>query len=59
MIIDVDRLRHDLTDYYGAAMTSGFPRAMMELDRVESASEEELVDIAVECGMDLADYEVI
>ena len=45
-MIDYDRLRSDLMDYYGTAMVGGFPMAVIELGQVERASEAELIRIA-------------
>ena len=57
MTIDVDKLRRDLMDYFGSAMQY-YPQAVIELSKVESASPEELVNIALANGFDLSDYEV-
>lgn len=57
MDIDVDALRRDLKDYYGSAMCSGFPMAVVELSQVESASPQELVELSQRAGFDLCDYE--
>lgn len=54
--MDIERLREDLKDYYGTAMASGFPMAMMDLSEVEHASEEELVKKAIQNGMDISKY---
>ena len=54
--MDIERLREDLKDYYGTAMTSGFSMAMMDLSEVEHASEEELVRKAIHNGMDISKY---
>ncbi len=43
---DYDSLRHDLMDYYGTAMCGGFPMAVIDLGKVERASESELLRIA-------------
>ena len=40
--LDTERLRRDLEDDYGTAMSSGFPMAMMEMSEVERASDREL-----------------
>ena len=56
MKIDFDKLRSDLIDYFGTAMMSGFGMAIMDLSKVERASEEELIKIALECNFDLNDY---
>ncbi len=58
IIIDDNRLQRDLEDYYGSAMFSGFPMALMDLSRMEYASGDELAVLANECGFDLARYMV-
>ncbi|MBR0208001.1 MAG: hypothetical protein IJQ43_03805 [Oscillospiraceae bacterium] len=57
MKIDVSRLRDDLEDYYGTAMFSGMPMAVIELSQAETASPQELVDMARRAGFDLGRYE--
>ena len=59
MNIDIDKLRNDLINYFGTAMASGYGMAVLDLSRVERASDEELVRIALECGFDLNDYVVL
>ncbi len=54
--MDYKKLRKDLVDYYGSAMSGGFPMAMMDLAKVEKALDDELVRIAVEVGFDLNKY---
>ena len=54
--INIQKLRKDLVDYFGTAMFGVSPIAMMELSKVESASEEELLEIANENGFDIEDY---
>lgn len=56
MHIDNDKLRKDLKDYFGTAMFGGAPLAMMDMVQVESASEDELVEIAKRNGFDITDY---
>ena len=59
MIIDADGLREDLkNECYGAFYGGGFGGALMESFDIESASDEELVEIALSKGIDLTDYEV-
>ena len=58
MVIDIDALRRDLIDYYGSAMFSGMHAAMMDLTKVENASPEEVVEIALENHFDLSKYQV-
>ena len=57
MDIDISRLRSDLEDYYGSAMFSGFPAAVVELTQVENGSPQELVELSRRAGFDLNDYE--
>ena len=57
MTIDVDKLRDDLINYFGSAMQF-YPQAVIELSEVESASPEELVNIALKNGFNLEDYEI-
>ena len=59
MNIDIKKLREDLINYFGTAMASGFGMAVMDLSRVERASDEELIRIALDCGFDLNDYVVL
>ncbi len=54
--IDIDRLRRDMKDYYGTAMFNASPMAVMDLSRVERASDMEIVEIAQKNGVDLSDY---
>ena len=54
--IDVNRLRRDLMDYFGTAMFNASPLAVMDLSRVERASDMDVVKIAQENGMDLREY---
>ena len=56
--IDIDDLRRDMMDYYGSAMSSGFPMAVVDLTRVERASGEELVQMAIDAGVDIRKYSV-
>ena len=59
MIIDVDDLRKDLlNDSYGAAFGGGFGGALMEAFDIERASDEEIVQIALDKGYDLENYRV-
>ena len=54
--IDFDRLREDLIDYFGTAMFNGFPVAVMDVTKVEMASNEQLIQIAYQNGFDLNNY---
>ena len=57
-VIDVEKLRHDLIDYFGTAMAE-FPVAMMDLSKVEKANEEELIALARQNGFSLDKYLII
>ena len=57
MLIDIDKLRRDLMDYYGTAANNGFPAAMMDVIEVEGASPEKLIQLAKRAGFRLEDYQ--
>ena len=55
--IDIERLREDLrSDVLGAYFGGGFSGALMEAFDIESATPEELVQMAQERGFDLRNY---
>lgn len=54
--IDIERLRNDLINYYGTAMFSSSPLAIIELSKIETASDEELIQIAQNNNFDLNKY---
>ncbi len=54
--IDIERLRRDLIDYYSAAMFIASPVALVDLTKVETASDEELINIAKQNHIDLFKY---
>lgn len=54
-MIDYEKLRKDLIDYFGTAMSFS-PMAIMDLSRVESVSDDELVEIAKRNNFDLNKY---
>ena len=56
MRININKLRRDLEDYYGTAMFTISPVAMMDLEKVQKASEDELIEIAKECGFNINKY---
>lgn len=58
MIVDVDELRKDMIDYYGTAIVNGFSMAVVDVGKIERVSDEELVRIALENGINLEKYEV-
>ena len=47
---DTEELREELMDYYGTAMASGMPMAVLDLARVENMSAEELQREAEKLG---------
>lgn len=55
-LIDTERLRRDMMGYYGPAMFSGFPMAVFDLSRIERASDNELIEIALNSGVELGEY---
>ena len=57
MDIDYEKLRSDLIDYYGTALSLGFGMAIIDVIKVESASNLELIEIAKKNGFDLKEYE--
>lgn len=58
MTIDVDALRDYLRDYYGTAIFAGMPVAMIDVAKVERASAEELIKIALKEHVDLTKFSV-
>ena len=57
MTIDVDALRQDLINYFGSAMTV-CQTSVIDLIKVEKASDYEIVDIAIQNNFNLYDYEI-
>lgn len=53
--IDIEALREDLVDYYGSA-TPMYPVAYMDVIKVENATPQELVNIALQNHINLEDY---
>ena len=47
-----DDLKNKLKDYYGTAMYSGNPMAVIELSKVETASDYEFERLAKQAGID-------
>lgn len=56
--IDFERLRTDLINYFGTAMYNISIAAMGNIQKIERASKEELIEIARENGFNLADYKI-
>ena len=55
MIIDIEKLRKDLIDYFGSAMFT-MPMAIIDLTKVEKCTNDELIEIAKKNNFDLEDY---
>ena len=55
MNIDIERLREDLINYFGTALSYN-PIAMMDLIKVENASDVEIIKIAENNNFDLNQY---
>lgn len=53
MELNFDELRKYLLDYYGTAMANGFSQAMVELQKIEQVSDEELIVFAKKAGIEL------
>lgn len=49
--VDINKLRKELLDYYGTAMASGFGMAVVDLSKVERASDEEIIKLAIKEGL--------
>ena len=58
MVIDIQKLREDLEDYFGTAAANGFPAAYMNVKEVEDMSNAEVVKLAEKLGFDLREYEI-
>lgn len=55
-MIDTEKLRKDLINYFGTAVFSGMPMAVIDLSKAERASEDELMQLAYKNGFDPEDY---
>ena len=58
MEIDIERLRWDLIDYYGTAMMCGFGMLSIDVRFIERASDEALINVAIQNGFDLEKYRI-
>lgn len=58
MVIDVEALRHHLSDLAGTAVFSGFEAALLDLADIELMDGVELCRHAETLGVDLARFEV-
>ena len=56
MNIDIEKLREDLIDYFGTAMFNASPLAIIELSKIEKASNQEIIKIAIDNNFNLNEY---
>lgn len=57
--IDFDRLRRDLVNYYESALfVGGFGMAIVDISKVQNASNDELIRIALNNKFDLKKYTI-
>lgn len=56
-MVDINRLREDLINYFGTAIFYN-PMTIMELEEVKKASESKLIEIAIKNGFDLDNYKI-
>ena len=56
MNINIEKLKEDLMNYFGTAMFSVSPLAMIELSKIEKASNQEIIKIAIDNKFDLNEY---
>lgn len=54
--LDIDRLHDDLEQHYQGIMFNVSPAAMVELDKVERADPESLIEMALDNDVDLTNY---
>ncbi len=56
-MFDIERLREDLINYFGTACFYN-KTAIMDLIKVEKATDEELIEIAIQNHFDLERYKI-
>lgn len=56
-MIDIDRLRDDLINYFGTAIYYN-PMAIMDLEEVKKVDEKKLIEIALDNKFDLERYKI-
>ncbi len=54
--INIDKLRQDLMEYFTASMFIVSPVALIDLSKVESASDEKIIQIAKDNNFNLKEY---
>jgi hypothetical protein len=58
MKVDVERIRKDLLENsYGAFFIGGYGGAMIEAHDIKNMSADELIELAIEQGLDLNKYQ--
>ena len=55
--INILKLKKDLMDYFGTAVFNGMPNAMIELSKINNASDSQIINLALNMGFDLSEYE--
>ena len=59
MEIDIERSRQDLIEHLeGAFFVGGFGAAMLDMEKVKTASDEEVIRIARQNGFRIEDYKI-
>lgn len=58
MTIDINALRDYMREYYGAAIFAGMPAAIIDVTKVELASNDELVKLAMKEHIDLSKFAI-
>ena len=56
MYYNIEKLRRDLMDYFGTAMSNGLGMAVIDLSEIENASPEKLIYIAKKNEFNLNKY---
>ena len=58
--IDINKLKQDLKDYYEAAyFTLGYGAALMDSFDIDNLSDEEIINKAIDNGINLENYIII
>lgn len=55
--INILKLKKDLMDYFGTAVFNGMPNAMIELSKISNASDSQIINLALNIGFNLSEYE--
>ena len=54
--IDIDQLREDMLNNYGTAMFNGFPMSLVDIQKIEKATDDELVIMAKKEKINMFEY---